>query len=168
MAIIIVAAMDEKGLIGNGDELPWGEPIVEDVHNFRDLTIGKRICMGRKAWESIGSKPLKDSTENIVLTRNPAFLAVGATTLSNIDAVLQLAENEDLFIVGGAEMYTVFSPFAKKMHLTIVLESFKGDASFPDYARHRWENIERRVCEKTPDNRYSLEFRTLRRISVFP
>ncbi len=166
MAIIIVAAMSKGGLIGNGAELPWGKPIREDMVHFRKLTIDQVVVMGRRTWESIGSKPLKGRKSNIVLTRNKYFLSTNATTLGNADAVLELAKNEDVFIIGGAEIYSIFMPYAVKMYLTLVELFCPGDVYFPMYSRKEWKETERRGCEQIIDNRYSLEFVTLERTSL--
>ncbi len=165
MAIIIVAVMSKNSTIGNGAELPWGKPVRDDMQYFRKLTLGQIVVMGRKTWESIGSKPLADRKENIVLTRNKDYFRDCSAPTHNVDTIRKLAKKADVFIVGGAKIYSIFIPFAEKMYLTFIGESFPGDVFFPEYDRHGWEVIERSVCEKTPESIYRLEFRTLERIS---
>ncbi len=163
MSIIIVAATGDGGVIGNRNKLPWGKPLPEDMKHFREVTLGQNIGMGRGTFESMGSKALKGRKRNIVLTRNKDFSADGVTTMNNKNEVLELAKVEDVFIIGGAEIYKIFIPHAKKMYMTYVLESFSGDVYFPKYNEHDWKTISRHTKPKSTTNPHTLVFYTFER-----
>ncbi|MEK4427662.1 dihydrofolate reductase [Paenibacillus sp. FSL M7-0802] len=139
MSIIIIAALDKNGLIGNGSRLPW--KIKADMDFFKAQTTGNNVVMGRKTYESIG-KPLKNRV-NIILTRNMGYKADGCEVFNNIDDILNFVKesSEETFIIGGKEVYELFIPYSDKLILTHIDGEFSGDTYFPPYDRHRWREI---------------------------
>lgn len=167
MSIKIVAAMDKNGGIGLDNGLPWGKPIPADMQHFRELTMDKIVVMGRPTWESIPPKfrPLPHRKENIVLTRNPNFIAEGGTVIHEISSIRRTAETNDVYIIGGAEIYAIFIPFATQMHITVVEGVFPSDTKFPEYDLLAWKQVRRVPIPKSDSNMYPLQFITLVRIS---
>jgi dihydrofolate reductase len=128
-SISLVVAMDEADLIGRDGALPWRLP--EDLRHFRRLTLGKTILMGRKTWDSLG-KPL-DGRRNWVLSRDPAFRPPGAEVFATLDEALARGE-EELVVIGGAELYRQTLPLARTLHLTRVHARVDGDTTFPAWS----------------------------------
>lgn len=125
--INLIVAVDKHLLIGNSTGMPWYIP--EDLKYFRDVTKGKTIVMGRKTFESIG-RPLPNRT-NIVLTRNQAHIE-GVTIIHNLETYLaSLDDNQDIFIIGGAEVYRQALPYVDRLYITHIDGEFSGDIFFP-------------------------------------
>ena len=131
--------MDNNRLIGNKNRLPWKLPA--DMKWFRQHTLGKPIVMGRKTYESFGARPLPERT-NIIITRDTGYHSEGAVIAHSIDEAIQQAGNADeLMIIGGASFYQQMLPRADRLYITEVLGEFEGDAWFPPYAPHEWQEI---------------------------
>ena len=140
MRISIIAAMADKRIIGRDNTLPWHLP--EDLKHFRNLTMGHHILMGRKTFESIG-KPLPGRV-TVVITRNPDFSHPGVLQASSIEAAISLFDDdEEIFLIGGAEIYSQAIGIADRMYLTEIRGSFEGDARFPEYAIEAWREVSR-------------------------
>lgn len=173
MAIVLVVAMDSKGCIGkDGGGLPWGAPIPADMRSFRAITLEEVVVMGRKTWQSIDSKPLKERT-NVVLTRDKNFLldgdAIAVYDPENIRVFAKLlrAMSKDIFIIGGAEIYKEFYPDASRISVTVVNGDFGGDygdAYFPSHNSREWKQVSHRAQKKDVTTPFDLEFVTLERI----
>ena len=116
----IIVAVGADGAIGKKGELIWSLP--GDLKRFKELTMGHPVIMGRKTWESLPKKPLP-GRRNIVITRNKDYMAEGGETVSSVDEALKLAGEESPFIIGGAEIYKAFMPFATRIYLTEVDDS---------------------------------------------
>lgn len=130
VALALVAALDEAGVIGAGGGLPWQLP--DDQRHFKALTLGHCIAMGRRTFESIG-RALPGRT-NLVLSRRPDFAPEGALAVPNLDAAIaETARRGErlLFVVGGAAVYAEALPRAIALHLTRVRARVRGDVTFP-------------------------------------
>ena len=141
----IAAIGNTTRALGKGGGLLWHIP--EDMKRFKELTSGRPVIMGRKTWESIPLKfrPLP-GRKNIVITRNADFEADGATVSSSIEDAIAKAEQanpEEIFIIGGAEIYRQALPLADRLYLTLVESDDPGDAFFPEYPEFKKE-IERK------------------------
>jgi dihydrofolate reductase len=130
--------MDKNGVIGNNGNLPWFIP--EDLAWFKFTTLGHPIIMGKTTWQSIG-KPLP-GRQNIVLSRNPDFFAEGATVVPDIPSALELCNDTEVFIIGGASIYEQFLPFADKLYITRIDSEFSGDTRFPEFNRANWQLVD--------------------------
>ncbi|MDO8435201.1 MAG: dihydrofolate reductase [bacterium] len=140
MNLSLIAAVSQNGVIGKDNKLPWHIP--EDLKRFKELTLGHCIIMGRKTWESIGSKPLPKRT-NIIVTRQQDFLAPGAVVVSNLDEALQsCGDDTEPFVIGGAQLFAEALPQAQMMYLTRVNRFVEGDTFFPEYKAEDWEEVE--------------------------
>lgn len=126
MSISLIVALSRNGVIGNQNKLPWHLP--EDLKHFKALTMGHKIVMGRKTFAAIG-RPLP-GRENIVLTRDPTYLAAGVRVIHSPDEI-HPAPDEEIFIIGGVEIYKLFLPRADRFYLTVIDKDFSGDAHFP-------------------------------------
>jgi dihydrofolate reductase len=139
-ALAIVAAVAANAVIGAGNRLPWRIPA--DLRRFRALTSGHAIIMGRKTWESIG-RPLPDR-QNIVVTRNADFVAAGVEIASSLDdALARVRLPPPAFCIGGGELYRDALARACTLYLTELGRAFDGDATFPDFDRHEWREVDR-------------------------
>jgi len=160
MIISFVVAMGKNRVIGKDNSLPWSLPA--DMKHFKDLTTGKPIIMGRKTFESIG-KPLPNRT-NIIITRDQAYKAEGCIVVNSIDAALLAVEgNEEVMVIGGAQIYKEFLPKANKIYLTIIETDFEGDAYFPEYDIEEWQETAFEEHERDAQNQYDYRFLTLER-----
>ena len=142
MPICLIAAVASNGTIGNElNEMPW-EPILEDLKNFRDITVGNIIVMGSKTFESIGSSPLPNRT-NVVFTRRikPEYPKKGVEYFSNEVDFLKKYDrySDDIFIIGGSSIFSMFMPIADSMWLTEIKKSFLGSIKFPKIVSDEWE-----------------------------
>ena len=136
--ITIIAAIGENNELGLDNKLIWN--IKEDLKRFKKLTTGHSIIMGRKTFESI-SKALPGRL-NIVLTKNKNFKFKNVSIASNIHEAIELTkDDEQPFIIGGSEIYSLFINMAQTMELTRVHDSFKADTFFPDINFGKWNKI---------------------------
>jgi dihydrofolate reductase len=155
MISIIAAITDKHRAIGVGGKLLF--PISEDLKRFKQLTTGHPVVMGRKTFQSIG-KILPNRT-NIVITRNESFRPDGPVISPSIEEALDHAKTiektsgndpQEIFIIGGGEIYTQALEFSDRLYLTIIRSDAKGDVHFPDYADFSKEiSREDKVDEKT-------------------
>ncbi len=133
VSIIAAIASGNRALGKNGDLI---YKIPDDLKRFRDITKGHPIIMGRKTFESIG-RPLPNRT-NIVITRDPVFVAEGAEVVRSLDEALLLAQKnnhgQEVFIIGGGQIYNEAMKVADKLYLTIVQGNPEADTFFPDYS----------------------------------
>ncbi|MEI7719184.1 MAG: dihydrofolate reductase [archaeon] len=133
--LTIIAAISENNVIGVNNQLPW--KISEEMRHFKELTKGNSIIMGRKTFDSIG-RPLP-SRENIVLTRQIDYSAVGVLFAHTIEEALTIATKEKIFCIGGEEIYRKALPLATNLELTRVYKSYEGDAFFPEVDYSQWQ-----------------------------
>lgn len=137
--ISIIVAIARNGVIGAGNSLIWH--ISEDLRRFKAITIGHPVVMGRKTYESIG-RPLPNRT-NVVITRQSDFKAEGCIVVHSLqEAIQRFAENEEVFIIGGGQIYAEALPLAKRIYLTEVDADYEGDTYFPQWDRSSWQLIE--------------------------
>jgi dihydrofolate reductase len=155
MDIVLIAAIAENGIIGRGNALPWR--LKSDMAHFRAITMGKPVVMGRKTYLSIG-KPLKGRT-TIVVSRDSAFAAPGATVAPSLDAALAAAHGDALrrgadaiVIAGGAEIYAQVLDRATQLAITKVHLTADGDARFPPVDMRHWREIARKECPAGADD----------------
>jgi len=161
MKISIIAAMARNGVIGINNELPWKLPA--DMKWFRLHTLGKPIVMGRKTFESFGSKPLPDR-HNIVITRDRDYTAEGASVAHSIDEAIAIAGDvPEVMIIGGASFYEQMLPRTDRMYLTLVDMEPEGDAWFPDYDALQWKEVERHEHQPDEKNPCAYSFIILER-----
>jgi len=156
MMISLIAALASNRTIGKDNELLWHLP--EDMRHFRETTRGKPVIMGRKTWESLPEsfRPLP-GRHNIVVSRDPAYQASGATLASSLaDAVAQAADADEVFVIGGAQLYRQALPLASRLYLTEIEQDFDGDVFFPEVPPQDWEEISREPSQGTSGQQFSF------------
>lgn len=151
--IAIIAAISTNMVIGRDNKIPWH--ISEDLIRFKALTIGHPIIMGRKTFESIG-KPLPKRA-NIVITRDKDYSAPGINVAHSIDEAIETARakegSEEIFIIGGGQIYNQSMNLADRLYLTVVDEEIEGDVFFPDYSE--FKKIVSKKDSQSGDLKYS-------------
>jgi dihydrofolate reductase len=153
--ISVIAALAKNRVIGIENRLPWRLP--EDLAHFKALTLGHPVVMGRKTFESLG-RPLPGRT-NIVVTRNPGYRQPGCHVVDSIPAALALARNADeIFFIGGAELYAQVMPLADRLYLTEVDLEPEGDAWFPEYERSAFHERSRESHVGEKGDRLRFDF----------
>ena len=148
--------MSDNRIIGRNNALPWRLPA--DMKWFRKNTMGKPVVMGRKTYDSIG-KPLPGRT-NIIVTRDTGFQAKGCQVVYSIDEAIKVAtaEQDEVMIIGGASFYEQILSRTDRLYLTLIHESFDGDAMFPEFNQDDWQEVERTDLKPDDDNHYSYSF----------
>ena len=141
MNISLVSAFDAGKVIGYKGNIPWN--LKEDLEHFKRLTEGAAVIMGRKTFESIGH-PLSNRL-NIVMTRNLKGLD-GVEEAKTKEKAIEIASyfSEDIYVIGGEDIYSEFMGIATKMYLTKVKLNVRGDAFFPNWDESLWEEVSRR------------------------
>lgn len=158
--VSIIVAIAQNGTIGDKNSLLWH--IKEDMRFFRTTTSGHAVVMGRKTFESLGSRPLPKRT-NIVITRaDRAF--EGALTAHSLEEAIRLAEgDEEIFIIGGAQIYREALRIADRMYITRVMHDYEGDTSFPDIDLSEWELVAEEKHDRGEEYEHPFAFLTYER-----
>ena len=142
--ITLIAALGSNRVIGRDGEMPWH--LSEDLKHFKRTTMGHPIVMGRKTFESIGR--VLPGRRTIVITRQQGWSHPGVETAHSLPEALSLAgPGDEVFIVGGGEVYAEAMPFAQRMVLTEVDESPEGDTWFPEWSPKQWREVAREPHE---------------------
>ncbi|MCI3939240.1 dihydrofolate reductase [Chryseobacterium aahli] len=158
----IVVAMGEKNEIGADNQLLWHLP--KDLKHFKDLTSGHPIIMGRKTYESIG-KALPNRT-NIVISRKKNWFEEGILIVGSIKEAVKFAKkiDENIFIIGGGNIYEQTMEIADKIEVTLVKAELKADTFFPKIDPKIWKLSEEVFHEKDDKNQYDFSFQTYEKI----
>lgn len=134
--ISIIAAVASNGVIGGNNTMPWH--ISEDLKRFKAITSGHPVVMGRKTFESLGRA--LPNRRNVVITRDSGYQAPGAETAGSLkDALALFDPSEEVFIIGGGEIYRQTLPLADRMYLTWVCADIDGDTTFPEFDTRAWK-----------------------------
>lgn len=137
--IALVAAVAKNGVIGSKNQLPWHLP--EDLKRFKELTVGKTVLMGRKTFEAIlrrNGKPLPNR-KNVVVTRQVGYTVPhGVLVYHSVNDALDSLKNEDIYVIGGGEIYTQTIGKADILYITRVERDAVGDAHFPPFSSNEW------------------------------
>ncbi|MFD3450075.1 dihydrofolate reductase [Microbacteriaceae bacterium 4G12] len=161
--ISLMVAMDQNRVIGRNNDLPWRLPA--DLAYFKRVTMGHPIVMGRKTFESIG-RPLP-GRENIVVTRNKEYEAAGCKVIHSLKDLLERPKQreEELFIIGGAEIFKEALPVADRLYITHIDEVFEGDTYFPEIANEQWHIVSKEKGIKDESNPYNYYFTVYEKIN---
>lgn len=154
----IIVAYDKNRAIGQGGDLPWGRSLPADLAQFKRLTKGSDVIMGRKTFESIGSRPLPER-ENIVISSRPTGVK-GVLTAMNLSSALALSRYP-VFIIGGAQVYgdALKMPEIDTIYATEIDASFPdADTFFPEIDMTVWEETDRVHCPADEANAYAFDF----------
>lgn len=156
--ISLIVAASTNNVIGAKGNLPWR--LSADLKRFKALTMGKPIVMGRKTYESIG-RPLP-GRQNIVVTRNPGFVAEGCDVVSSMDAAIEVAgDAEEIMVIGGSHIYEAFLPRADRIYLTRVQAELEGDAYLPAIDNDKWHEVSAELHAADDSNDHDVVFSIL-------
>lgn len=158
--INIIVAVAKNGVIGDKNSLLWH--IREDMVHFRTLTSGHPVIMGRKTYDSIG-RPLPKRT-NVVITRDTELQIEGCKMAHSLEEAIALFDpQEEIFIIGGAQIYAQALPLAHRIYLTVVERDYQGDTSFPEIDYSVWRQTSREDFSRGETFEYPFSFITLER-----
>ena len=150
---ILIAAAAENNALGKNNEMVWHLP--DDFKRFKHFTSGHHIIMGRKTFESL-QKPLPNRT-HVVITRQKDYQPEGCIVVDSMEnAIAVCPKDQDIYVIGGGEIYNLSLPFADKIELTRVHHTFEADAFFPEINPAEWELITEKNHPK--DEKHNLDF----------
>lgn len=160
MTVTIVVAIAENYAIGKNNQLLWHMPA--DLKHFKQITSGHTVIMGRKTYDSVG-KPLPNR-RNIIITRQEITIP-GCEVVTSVEEALELcADEEEVFIVGGAEIYKLAMNKTDRIYLTIIHHSFDADTFFPEIDYMEWKEVSREDHTADEKHKYAYSFIKLERV----
>jgi dihydrofolate reductase len=169
MAILTLGpvARAANGVIGRDGALPWR--LKSDMALFRQLTLGKPVIMGRKTWDSLPRRPLPGRV-NIVLSRDGTFAPAGALVCDEFSEAVQIGREqaeedgaEEVCVIGGAALFEMALPRARRLYLTEVNAEPVGDVFFPPFDERDWKENRREAFPAGENDEYPFLFRVLER-----
>ena len=150
----IIVAMAKNRVIGADGGIPWHLP--EELKRFKSLTLGHHLIMGRKTWESIGR--LLPGRTTVIVTRQRGYRAPGAQVAHSLDeAIAACGADDEIFVIGGAELYAQSLARAGRLYLTTVDAEVAGDTVMPEYAASDWREVS--AVSFAADERHRFPFR---------
>jgi dihydrofolate reductase len=160
MMVSLIAAVSKNNVIGKNNDLPWHLP--NDMKYFMQTTKGHCVLMGRKNYESLPEKfrPLPNRT-NILITRQADFDAPGCAIFNKIEQGIAYAKEKgetELFIIGGAEIYSATLPIADKLYLTEINATIEGDTFFPQIDKTKWRETSRTLNNADDKHKFMFDF----------
>ena len=159
----IIVAIAKNNAIGKDNKLLWHLP--EDLKRFKRLTTGHNIIMGRKTFESLGR--VLPNRHHVILC-NDAKLNIEDENVEILDDISKLDKyinsDEENFVIGGATMYKLLMPYAKKMYITEIDKDFDGDVYFPEINKEEWKVINREEGPEDNENEFVYEYVTYEKI----
>lgn len=160
-------ARDRNGVIGKDGTLPWR--LKSDLANFRAVTMGKPVIMGRKTWESLPKKPLPGRT-NIVLTRDGSFEAKGAVVCDNFSEAVSIAREQaaedgvgEFCVIGGGSLFELALSRAQRIYLTEVDAEVAGDVTLSPIDESRWTEVRSQDYPAGEGDEHAFKIRVLER-----
>ncbi|CAN5486684.1 dihydrofolate reductase [soil metagenome] len=160
-------ARASNGVIGRQGELPWR--LKTDLANFRAVTMGKPVIMGRKTWESLPKAPLPGRT-NIVVSRDGSFEAKGGLVCEELSEALAIAREQaeedgqdEYCVIGGASLFELVLPRAKRIYLTEVHAQVDGDVLLKGFDEDKWVEVSAKDYPAGPEDDHPFTIRVLER-----
>lgn len=155
--IILIAAAAENNALGKDNQLLWHLP--EDFKRFKQITSGNYIIMGRKTFESF-PKPLPNRT-HVIITRQKDYIAEGCIVVHSLEEAIEISpKEEEVFVIGGAEIYKQSIENADKIEITRVHSEFEADAFFPEFNTSNWNLVFSEKHTKDEKHQYDYTFET--------
>jgi len=168
LPLALVVARARTGVIGREGKLPWG--LKSDMALFKAVTWDKPVIMGRKTWDSLPKKPLPGRL-NIVLSRDGAFAPETALVCERFQEAVDIGREhaeedgaEEVCVIGGAALYALALPKARRLYLTEVEAEVEGDAHFPAFDESAWREVRRDPRPAGADDEYAFTLRVLERV----
>lgn len=141
--------------------MPWHLPA--ELQHFKQATMGKAIVMGRKTWQAIG-RPLP-GRQNIIVSRNPEFLAAGADVSTSFTAAIEISQANEIMVIGGGQLYSLALPLAQRMILTLIDIEPEADTWFPKWDDEHWQQTQERNFLADADNQLAYRIVELIRVT---
>lgn len=158
--ITMIAAIAENRVLGKDNQLLWHLP--DDFKRFKQRTSNHKIVMGRKTFESLPGK-LHNRT-HFILTRSKDYEQTDCTILHSVEDIYKIVEHEEeIFIIGGGEIYSLCLPIANCIELTKVHTVIDGDAFFPEMDANEWELVHQEYHPKDEKHKFDFTFETYKR-----
>ena len=154
---VAIVAMADNGVIGRGNGLPWHLP--DDLKRFKALTMGHAMLMGRKTWDSIGRA--LPGRRSLVLTRNAGWRAPGAERVASLQEAVEQAGEATLFVIGGAEVFSIAWPVIGRLELTEVHAAPEGDVRLAGFDCADWRETFRERHAADARHAHPFSFVTL-------
>ncbi len=155
----IIVAKAKNNIIGKDNQMLWKIP--DDLKRFKERTVGHTIIMGRKTFESLGG--ILPDRKHIILSRNPDF-NIDSDYVKVVHSLLELQEyiesEEENFVIGGAIIYNLLMPYAKKMYVTQLDKVYEGDTLFPKINEEEWKEVSREKGPNDGINDFNYEYIT--------
>lgn len=159
--VSIIVAIAENGIIGDQNRLLWH--IREDMVRFRTITSGHPVIMGRKTYDSIG-RPLPKRT-NVVITRDTTLQIEGCHMAHSLQEAIEMFEPEqEIFIIGGSQIYAQAMEIADRIYLTVVHRAYEGDSAFPQIDPSQWKELSRKDFDRGEEFDAPFSFIDLQRV----
>lgn len=155
--ISLLLAMDRNHVIGLKNDLPWRLP--KDLRFFKEKTTGNTIIMGRKTYESMGGA--LPNRRNIVMTSSEKPFPENIRIIRDLNSIREWEKensNEEVFVIGGGNVFKQVLPFAERMYITWIDHAFEGDTYFPAFSEHEWTLTSKIKGEKNVTNPYDYYF----------
>ena len=150
----LIVAMARNRVIGRDGRLPWR--LSADLQRFKSLTMGHHIIMGRNTWESIAR--LLPGRTTVIVTRRRDYQVPGAIVVDSLDAAIAACRNDDeIFIIGGAQLYTAALPRANRIYLTQVDADIEGDTLMPQFDLAQWREHSSQIFAADEKNPYNYK-----------
>ena len=162
--ITIIAAISNNNALGKNNDLIWHLPA--DLKRFKKITSGHHILMGRNTFESIG-KPLPNRT-TIIITRNKNYFKDGCLTTSSLEGAIELAKkDEEIYIIGGAQIYkyAIENNLVDALDITLVHHEFEADVFFPVIDSKTWKEVSREDFKADEKNKFDYSFVSYRKVN---
>ena len=162
--ITIIAAIAKNNALGKNNDLIWHLP--EDLKRFKKVTTGHHILMGRNTFESIG-RPLPNRT-TIIITKNENYVQEGCLIANSVEQAIKMAHEDDqIFIIGGAQVYeyAMKHDFADALDITLVHHEFDADVFFPEIDSSIWKRVEREDFIADEKNKFDYSFIRYKKIA---
>jgi len=167
LPLALVVARARNGVIGREGKLPWR--LKSDMALFKAITWDKPVIMGRKTWDSLPKKPLPGRL-NIVLSRDGAFAPESALVCDRFQEAVDIGREhaeedgaEEVCVIGGAALYALALPKARRLYVTEVDAEVEGDAHFPDLNGGDWREVRREIHAASEHDEYAFTLRVLER-----
>lgn len=152
MNISMIVAMSKNRVIGKDNVMPWH--LSDDLKNFKKITMGKTIIMGRRTYDSIG-KALP-GRKNVILSRNLKDKDI--LVFDNLEnALVDVGNEEEIFIIGGQDIYSQTINKANKLYLTTINDDIEGDKFFPYFDNSNWDIVDTKYYKKNKDNTHDFQ-----------
>jgi dihydrofolate reductase len=155
--------MSRNRVIGANGRIPWHLP--DELKLFKSVTMGHHMLMGRKTWDSIGR--LLPGRRTVIVTRQPGYHVAGAIVAHSLEeAIAACGADDEIFVIGGAELFKAALPLADRLYLTTVDAEIAGDVCMPEFAPDEWREVSSREHARDERHPYPYRHAVLERVAA--